>query len=249
MSISGAEFVGYFGAALAFALLTVLLTRWWARSGTLDEAQPELTAYQVALVTGGPDRVVDTAIAGLLNTGGLHFGRDGRLLPTDSARPDELQRAVLRVVGPGNTEPMVRLLMHGNPGLVELQESVIRRGLLARPGRAAAHTWSIRLFPLLGLAGLMGLFGGVVSGRSTLLMMVELGVLLLLWQVAHRMDLGASQPTRAAGQVAGVARESSASSVLVAVAALAGTGIPTAQMGYPSTCTPSSFPGWGKMAE
>lgn len=99
--IPGPTFVGIYLLALLIALLFAFAVRILTRVGTDSTAVPTqgLSAQELACLTGGPRRVVEAAIAQLVDNGQLRASRDGYLQATGREEGDDpVERTVLAEV-------------------------------------------------------------------------------------------------------------------------------------------------------
>src|SRR5262245_27095719 len=74
-------FVGIYLLGFSAALLFAFAVRIFTRSGAVTTTAPiqALSAQELACLTGGPRRVVEAAVAQLVDTGQLRASRDGYL--------------------------------------------------------------------------------------------------------------------------------------------------------------------------
>ncbi|HET6287926.1 MAG TPA: TIGR04222 domain-containing membrane protein [Amycolatopsis sp.] len=103
--IPGPTFLAIYGALLVFPLVVGLL---WTIAVKLGHKAPraavrgpEPTVYELAYLAGGPDRVVDTAIAALVDRGTLRVSSAKQLQLTGSEPADPIERAVAKGARPG----------------------------------------------------------------------------------------------------------------------------------------------------
>jgi hypothetical protein len=131
---------------------------------TTPGTMPGLDVYEIAFLTGGPDRVVDTAVLALLRTGRLRLHSPGQLATADLSRRHPVEAAVLDAVGPTGHRSVdtIRWRVVDDDRLLDLGRRLRSAGLV---GRAA---------------GLMGMLHGdhrglapTRAGRRTLRVLRE----------------------------------------------------------------------------
>lgn len=96
--IPGPMFVGGYLLGFSIALLFAFAVRIVTRSGAAVPVAPvaELTPLELACLTGGPWRVVEAAVAQLVETGQLRASRDGYLqIGVRSSGANPVERTVL----------------------------------------------------------------------------------------------------------------------------------------------------------
>ncbi|RJQ81742.1 TIGR04222 domain-containing membrane protein [Pseudonocardiaceae bacterium YIM PH 21723] len=199
--VMGADFHWLYIGALLVVVLAAIVLRGWARGTPPAPDQPEPGPYELALLAGGADRVVDTAISSLLATGGLRIDRDGTLRRGPGLIIDDLQWEVRTAVDQGKTARQVRPLLRGNPRVAEIQQALAARGLLVHPDRAAVLTGVVYLLPLLALVGLARLLAGTGDGLPMVLQLAEVAAVLLVWRSAKNRDRGTWLATRAGSRL------------------------------------------------
>ncbi|RSM83770.1 TIGR04222 domain-containing membrane protein [Amycolatopsis sp. WAC 01375] len=103
--IPGPTFLAIYGALLVFPLIVGLLWTIAAKLGRKAPraavSGPEPTVYELAYLAGGPDRVVDTAIAALVDRGTLRVSSTKQLQLTGSEPADPIEKAVAKGARPG----------------------------------------------------------------------------------------------------------------------------------------------------
>lgn len=94
--------------------------------------------YDTAFLAGGRYRVIDTALAVLLESGRIRARRSGELAVVDPSRRHEVEAAVLDAVGPDGwrTAAMVRLRAGTDERVTRIGDRLVNDGLLCgRPSR------------------------------------------------------------------------------------------------------------------
>ena len=103
--------------------------------------------YDVAQLAGGPARVVDTAVVGLLEDGRLRADGVGRLQAVGRAT-HPVEAAVLDVVGPQARRSVgtIRLRAADDPRITALADRLVAEGLLRRnPLAGLSSSWPAHL--------------------------------------------------------------------------------------------------------
>ncbi|WAL69463.1 TIGR04222 domain-containing membrane protein [Amycolatopsis cynarae] len=143
--LSGPAFLGVYAVSLVVALvLTALLRRRkpWRR---VRAGQQPLSLWETAYLIGGPERVVDSAIASLISQERLRARSFEFLLPIGSALPtDPVERAVFEVVSAqqGLSVTKTRTEAGRRREVRAAEASLARRGLLVRSRLDALFTAS-----------------------------------------------------------------------------------------------------------
>src|SRR3954454_4873257 len=92
-----------------------------------------LDVYEAAYLAGGPDRVVETALVGLVETGGVRVQRAGQLSVVDDRPRHPIEDAVLAAIGPHGYRQfeLVRWMAGKDERLTALTERLRRNGLVS----------------------------------------------------------------------------------------------------------------------
>ncbi|MFD0328360.1 TIGR04222 domain-containing membrane protein [Streptacidiphilus monticola] len=167
--LSGPQFLAVYAAALVAALLLGSLIRRQLTRGprTLDGAPLDLDLYALAALAGGPGRVVETAVHGLLAADALRVSRDHRIAATGTAAADPVQQWVLDRCRASKTMTLSRLRRDArrSTAVSAALGDAAARGLLLTSGRRRG----LRLTTLLGLGvfgmGVARVVNGVQLGR------------------------------------------------------------------------------------
>jgi hypothetical protein len=93
-----------------------------------------LDVYEAAYLAGGPDRVVETALVALVETGGVRVQRAGQLSVVDDRPRHPVEDAVLAAIGPHGYRQfeLVRWMAGKDERLTALTERLRRDGLVSR---------------------------------------------------------------------------------------------------------------------
>ncbi|MFJ4105497.1 TIGR04222 domain-containing membrane protein [Amycolatopsis japonica] len=103
--IPGPTFLAIYAILLVFPLIAGLVWTIAAKVGTrtpsAEVSGPQPTVYEFAYLAGGPDRVVDTAIAALVDRGILRVSSSKQLQLTGPEPADPIEKAVAKGARPG----------------------------------------------------------------------------------------------------------------------------------------------------
>lgn len=133
--IPGPTFVGIYLLALLIALLFAFAVRILTRVGADSTAVPthQLSAQELACLTGGPRRVVEAAIAQLVDTGQVRASRDGYLQATGREEGDDpVERTVLAEVKRHGRRSVYLVVdrLGGSDAVEEVESRLVRDGYL-----------------------------------------------------------------------------------------------------------------------
>jgi hypothetical protein len=110
---------------------------------------PDLHLYDVAYLAGGPDRVVDTALVALVESGRVRVHAPGELAVVEPGRSNPVEAAVMDAVGTQGhrTADTIRWRLADDERLLELGRSLAAAGLLRRRRmprtKPAGRAWSV----------------------------------------------------------------------------------------------------------
>ena len=101
---------------------------------TASRAASDLDLYEIAFLAGGPDRVVDTALVALVESGRVRVHAPGELAVVQPARRHPVEAAVMDAVGTRGHRSIdtVRWRLTGDDRLADLGRSLGDAGLLRR---------------------------------------------------------------------------------------------------------------------
>lgn len=178
--MSGPEFLAVYTAAFAGAgVATALLRAGLRKRYDTDPAAGAGPAdvYTLAVVGGGSERVVDTAVQALVEGGRLRAGRDHRISACGTPFADEpVQQAVLSCFdsAKGIELSTARNRSAGSEPVRRIGQDAVARGLLLAPGQRGVSTTAV--LPLLAVfcVGVARLVNGVRLGRPVGLLVVAL---------------------------------------------------------------------------
>ncbi len=195
-AIQGPQFAIGFGVALVFALL---LTRWLAgRAARSDRAAgvawTSLAPYELAYLSGGGQRVLETAVLKLNLAGALIPDPATKRLVLAGALPagaTVLEQAIVAVVEQGEKPGLAALLRP----VRQIRAGLSDRGLLADRG-AWGRAWLAGL-PLMGLLfalGLLRLSYGLHNRRAVAFLVIEMFLAAFFWLLATAGAVAAGAP-------------------------------------------------------
>lgn len=101
---------------------------------------PDLDVYDVAYLTGGPDRMVDTAVVALVRGGRVRVHSPGQLATRDLSRRHPVEAAVLDAVGPSGHRSVdtIRWRLREDERLLDVGRRLRAAGLMGRLGAAVS---------------------------------------------------------------------------------------------------------------
>jgi uncharacterized protein (TIGR04222 family) len=138
--LSGPQFLGLYIVALALSVLLVMAVRAVVRNAAVSDDDRAADRYTVAVLSGGTQRVVDTAVQALIEGRQLRADRDHSITVCGTRAPDEpVQRAVLASLGwLGSTNLIVARRVCGTAIPVQrIARAAAERGAAAHPGASA----------------------------------------------------------------------------------------------------------------
>ncbi len=96
---------------------------------------PPLDLYEIAYLAGGPDRVVDTALVALVESGRVRVHAPGELAVVEPGRQHPVEAAVMDAVGTRGHRSVdtVRWRLADDERIAGLGRSLAAAGLLRRP--------------------------------------------------------------------------------------------------------------------
>ncbi|MEA2356369.1 MAG: hypothetical protein QOD61_2498, partial [Solirubrobacteraceae bacterium] len=182
--ISGPDFLGAYGALCAVAAGVVAWewTQVVGRRVRTTEPAPDIDAYRVAMVAGGPDLAVTAAAATLYRTGVLGTGKRRRLEVRGGLRAggDAIERDVFDAVRrrPGITRGELCRDLRDSASVGSVTAELERVGLLADPARVTVLRRSVGILGGLLIAlGVVRIVAGALANRPVaFLVMIVLAV-------------------------------------------------------------------------
>jgi hypothetical protein len=101
----------------------------------------DLDLYEIAFLSGGPDRVVDTAVVALVETGRVRMSSPGQLAVADHARRHPVEGAVLDAIGTHGHRSLdlVTWRLAGDDRITDIGRRLTAEGLLSRRPTVRRH--------------------------------------------------------------------------------------------------------------
>jgi uncharacterized protein (TIGR04222 family) len=169
--MSGPQFLAVYQLVLVMAVAYAAVSRWLVhRNGSADRVgRAPLGVPELAYLAGGPRRVVETAIAALVDSGALRPARRGTVRAVHPAGTvaDPVQAAVLRAAEQGaTTVPRLVDAVRTRSVLEPVRAKLVADGLLVEPSVARARL-RLAVAPLVMLfaVGLTRCVNGVLLHR------------------------------------------------------------------------------------
>jgi hypothetical protein len=101
---------------------------------TARGTSPQLDVYDIACLAGGPDRVVDTALVAMIETGRIRVHLPGQLAVADPTRRHPVEAAVLDAVGTRGhrSVDVIRWRLADDDRVLAICRRLVDAGLLSR---------------------------------------------------------------------------------------------------------------------
>jgi len=170
--LSGPQFttlyiVGYLVAVvIVFAVQAVLSGTGARATARAADAQTPLDVYQAAYLAGGPNRVVQTAVAGLALREQILVARQGRLTAVRGAMPfGPVETAVCQELTPTASRARVSSRLRRHPVVEAIGDQVRSRGLLLAGSRALMWRLVLLVPVAVWCVGLVRAINGAHLGR------------------------------------------------------------------------------------
>ena len=179
--IPGPAFAGIYLTLLLIPAAYAAAQAGRARTGTYL-TEPLRRVDEVAMLAGGPDRVADTVIAGLLEREQLRIDSLGKLHRTSLHPSDTLGKTAVEFVRPAGSSPaLVRSVLRDCAVVTALTAELTGRGLMVDAERVQ-RAWRLAAmgYGVLIALGVARLISGSISGHPVGFLIV----LLLLAVVA-----------------------------------------------------------------
>lgn len=193
--LSGPDFLLLYGVALVVVVAFAVYLRWAVRRPRLAEPGPVADANLVAYLAGGEERVVETALARLVEQGAVRVTRKGMVTRTTDTVADPLDQAVLTALG-GRTREVADLVRRavGATQVTGVATSAAARGLAISPARSSrARRGGVLAMTLLLVVGVVRLVTGIAGGYPVGHLVIELlvtgVVLVVLLTTGRGVDL------------------------------------------------------------
>ncbi|GAB3438988.1 TIGR04222 domain-containing membrane protein [Actinophytocola sediminis] len=181
--ISGPGFLWLYGGALVIALAVALGVRARARRPQLVEQPPELDLESVAYLAGGARRVLELAIARLIEDGAVRANRGGTIRAVrDATAWDPLGDAILKKLGRGspNINTLIRSV-RATKHLDQVSAALAAFQLVLTPKAAARANRLARLWLFLLLfVGVARFVNGIIELQPVGFLMIQLVVTVMV---------------------------------------------------------------------
>lgn len=186
--ISGPQFLVMYCVGLVLASAWAVWSRYRVRRPEAPALGQRLGTAELAFLAGGPRRVVEVAIARLVETGQIHVARNGLLTAANTANDDDrVQEAVLGQVGrrPSTAWSVIHNVSDG-AAVRAVGDQLVEQRLLVAPAQAAAtRRRAVLGFSVVGAIGVLRFVEGLRLDRpvgylSVLLLLTVTVVILLL---------------------------------------------------------------------
>jgi uncharacterized protein (TIGR04222 family) len=181
--IFGPVFLVMYCVGLVLAFGWALRVRYRVRRPAAPAPGQQLGVAELAFLAGGPRRVIEAAIARLVETGQIHAARNGELTAASTASSDDrVQAEVLRQVGRSSTAESVEPNVSKSAAVVAIGDQLVEQRLLVAPAQAMSARRRALLWPCaVGAVGLLGYVSGMNQGGPGGFLLVLL--LLTAWLV------------------------------------------------------------------
>ncbi len=211
--IPGPTFLAIYAVLLVFPLalgllwtISVKLDRKTSR-GTVNGPQP--TVYELAYLAGGPDRVVDTAIAALVDRGTLRVSSSKQLQLTGAEPADPIERAVAKGARPGYnaTTRGIRDRLRMSGPMQALGKDLEARGLVVVDQAPQIRRVVANLYLGVMILGLVRVFAGILGDHPVgfLIPLVVVASLATLFSRIAKNKRTGPRPTSEGNRILGSA--------------------------------------------
>ncbi|MFE0026235.1 TIGR04222 domain-containing membrane protein [Amycolatopsis sp. NPDC059021] len=208
--ISGPEYLALHVGLLGIVLLARVLAPALSRLGRASAvAQPEatLSVYQLACLAGGPDRVVDAAIAALVERGELRVSSTKKITSTTGTVPaDPIERVVAEAARTAKSTATIRARARITEPIRTMTADLEQRGLLQPVSRIKTLRLAIQLFAVAVLVlAIVRFVAGIGAGHSVgyLAFLIIVTIFIVVVTAGDRRKAGARLPTAAGNTVLG----------------------------------------------
>ncbi|MEV4316947.1 TIGR04222 domain-containing membrane protein [Actinocrispum sp. NPDC049592] len=182
--ISGPDFIALYLLGFLISLLFAFAVRILTRSGAVTTAAPAaLSTLEVACLSGGPRRVVEAAVAQLVDTGQLRPARNGYVKVTNLQEPvNDVERAILADVRHYGHRSITMLTfgLASHDSVKAVCDRLVRAGYLIDEDKAARRK-RLGMIPMgaLMVVGILRWLAGIGNDRPVgwlTLMLIGTGV-------------------------------------------------------------------------
>ncbi|MFE6616116.1 TIGR04222 domain-containing membrane protein [Amycolatopsis sp. NPDC057786] len=169
--IPGPTFLAIYGALIVFpvvvGLVWTIAVKLGAKSPRATVSGPAPTVYELAYLAGGPDRVVDTAIAALVDRGTLRVSSSKQLQLTGPEPADPIEKAVAKGARPGYnaTTRGIRDRLRMSGPMQALAKGLEERGLVVADRSPRIRRVVYFLYLAVLVLGVVRLIAGIAGDR------------------------------------------------------------------------------------
>ncbi|UUV33558.1 TIGR04222 domain-containing membrane protein [Amycolatopsis roodepoortensis] len=169
--IPGPTFLAIYGALIVFpvvvGLVWTIAVKLGAKAPRGTVSGPEPTVYELAYLAGGPDRVVDTAIAALVDRGTLRVSSSKQLQLTGPEPADPIEKAVAKGARPGYnaTTRGIRDRLRMSGPMQALAKGLETRGLVVADRTPRIRQVVYFLYLAVLVLGVVRLIAGIAGDR------------------------------------------------------------------------------------
>ncbi|RSN62863.1 TIGR04222 domain-containing membrane protein [Amycolatopsis sp. WAC 04182] len=207
--IPGPTFLAIYGALLVFPLVVGLLwtiaVKLGVKAPRAAVSGPEPTVYELAYLAGGPDRVVDTAIAALVDRGTLRVSSTKQLQLTGPEPADPIEKAVAKGARPGynSTTRGIRDRLRMSGPMQALARGLEERGLVVADRSPRIRQVVFFLYLAVLVLGVVRLIAGISGDRPVgfLIPLLIAAVFATLVARAVKNKRSGPRPTSEGGRV------------------------------------------------
>ncbi|CRK55517.1 hypothetical protein [Alloactinosynnema sp. L-07] len=184
--LSGPEFLRLYWIAIGLAVVLVVVAKIRARTAASGDPHDrgDLDPYQLALLTAGPARVEQTAMAGLVSRGAIRVNRTGEVTrPHGGPGPaDAVQDYVLGRVPTSGRLPRLAGLGFGDSALGrQLIDGLTRRGYMTSLHRARRLNRVHWVFLVIIAVGGYRAYNGIQLDRPSVFLFLSVFATLWIW--------------------------------------------------------------------
>ncbi|MBB5856960.1 TIGR04222 domain-containing membrane protein [Amycolatopsis umgeniensis] len=211
--IPGPTFLAIYAVLLVFPLVLGLLwtvaVKLGRKAPRAAVSGPQPTVYELAYLAGGPDRVVDTAIAALVDRGTLRVSSSKQLQLTGPEPADPIEKAVAKGARPGHnaTTRGIRDRLRMSGPMQALGKDLEARGLVVVNQAPRIRRVVFFLYLAVLVLGVVRLFAGISADRPVgflIPLLIAAGIATLIARAAKNKRTG-PRPTGEGNRILGSA--------------------------------------------
>ncbi|WP_181776488.1 TIGR04222 domain-containing membrane protein [Amycolatopsis pittospori] len=169
--IPGPTFLAIYAALivlpLVIGLLWTIAVKLGRKAPRAAVSGPQPTVYELAYLAGGPDRVVDAAIAALVDRGTLRVSSSKKLQLAGPEPADAIERAVAKAAKPGHnsTTRGIRDRLRMSGPMQALAQNLEARGLVVANRAPQIRRVVFFLYLAVLVLGVVRLIAGISADR------------------------------------------------------------------------------------